>query len=123
MGGPFPMRFSHAQSDPAGDPRVANTMFTLHTVWRARPVRLILYSGFILVVAIATAGWLAISNLRNNALADSERELQNVAAVLAEHVERAFEALTLTQLGFAQEVQALNVVSEQDFGRRVSGRG
>jgi hypothetical protein len=70
---------------------------SLRTVWRARPVRLIIGVGLLLVVAIATAGSFAVSNLRNNMLADSERELGNLAAVLTEHVERTFETLALTQ--------------------------
>jgi hypothetical protein len=49
---------------------------SLRTVWRARPVRLIIGLGLLLVVAIATAGSFAIANPRNNMLADSERELR-----------------------------------------------
>jgi hypothetical protein len=45
---------------------------SLRTVWRARPVRLIISVGLLLVVAIATAGSFAIANLRNNMLADSD---------------------------------------------------
>jgi hypothetical protein len=96
--------------------------FSLRTVWRARPVRLIIGVGLLLAVAIATAGSFAIANLRNNMLADSERELGNLAAVLTDHVERTFETLTLTQLAFAQEVQALSILSADDFARRLSGR-
>jgi hypothetical protein len=98
-----------------------DSAFTLRTVWRVRPVRLIIYVGLLLVVAIATAGSFAIASLRNNMLADSERELGNLATVLAEHVERTFETLTLTQLGFAQQVQALNILSLDDFEQRLSG--
>jgi diguanylate cyclase (GGDEF)-like protein/PAS domain S-box-containing protein len=98
-----------------------DSAFTLRTVWRVRPVRLIIYVGLLLVVAIATAGSFAIASLRNNMLADSERELGNLATVLAEHVERTFETLTLTQLGFAQQVQALDILSLDDFEQRLSG--
>ena len=67
-----------------------SSAISLRTVWRARPVRLMIYVGLLLVAAIALAGSLAITNLRDNVLADTERELSNIAAVLAEHVERTF---------------------------------
>ena len=94
--------------------------FSLRGAWSARPVRLIFGLGVLLVVVIAMAGGMAISELRNSVLANSERQLQNVAAVLAEHVERTFEALALTQVRFAQEVQAHKFASGEDFDERMS---
>jgi diguanylate cyclase (GGDEF)-like protein len=94
--------------------------FSLRAAWNTRPVRLIIYFGFLLVVAIATAGGFAISELRSNVLANSERQLQNVVSVLAEHVERALEALALTQFRFVQEVQALKISSGGEFDQRMS---
>src|SRR5262249_52276104 len=49
-----------------------------------------------------------------------ERELQNVAAVIAEQFERMFEALTLTQLGVVRDMQALNIRSQDEFEQRLS---
>jgi len=121
----FSMRSGRADSKgPAPRdrlPRVADPSLSLRMAWRARPVRLIVYFGLVLVVAIAVAGAFAISNLRNNILAENGRQLQNVAAVLAEHFERTFEALTLTQLGFVQHVQSLKIESSEDFENQVSG--
>jgi len=75
----------------------------------------------LLVIAIATAGGIAVSKLRENVLINHERQLQNLAAVLAEHFERTFEALRLTQLGFVQEVHALKIASAKDFAHHMSG--
>ena len=94
--------------------------FSLRAAWNARPVRLIIYFGFLLVVAIATAGGFAISELRSNVLANSERQMQNVVSVLAEHVERTLEALALTQFRFVQEMQALRIPSGDEFDRQMS---
>jgi diguanylate cyclase (GGDEF)-like protein len=95
--------------------------FGLRAAWSARPVRLIVYFGLVLVLAIAIAGATAISKLRDSILANSARQLQNIASVLTEHIERTFEAVTLTQLGFAQQMQALNIASSEDFEKRMSG--
>jgi diguanylate cyclase (GGDEF)-like protein len=98
----------------------ASGPFSLRGAWGARPVRLIIGFGILLVIAIAAAGGMAISELRSNVLANSERQLQNVVSVLAEHVERTFEALALAQFRFAQQMQAHKFASGEDFDERMS---
>ena len=78
----FSAQRSRRSSDPSA--QFAPSSFSLRGAWSARPVRLIIYFGFLLVLAIAMVGGTAISKLRDNILANSERHLQNIASVLAE---------------------------------------
>ncbi len=110
-----------SQRAPGKPALVMENSLGLRTAWSARPVRLIIYFGFVLVMAIAAAGAVAILNLRDNVIAGRERQLQTTAAVLANHFENTFEALTLTQRRFVQQVQALNIESAEDFERRMAG--
>jgi diguanylate cyclase (GGDEF)-like protein len=110
-----------SRSSSGDSTEAVNNAFNLLQAWSARPVRLIVCVGFLLVVAIATVGGIAISTLRNNVIAERERQLQNMASVLADHFERTFESLTLTQLRLVQHVQALKLGSVDDFEKRMTG--
>jgi len=61
------------------------------------PIRLFVICGLLLVAAVAISTGFILSNLRSRALADSVRELENIALVLAEHTDRAFQALDLVK--------------------------
>ena len=102
--------------------QVRSNSFSLATAWRIRPVRWIVYCGMLVTAAIVAVGGYAVSNMREYVLADTERELQNVASVLAEHFERTFEALALTQLGFVQDVRSLDIKSVDEFEVRMAGQ-
>ena len=88
-------------------PRGRSNSFSLTTAWQIRPVRWIVYGGLLVTAAIVAVAVFALSNMREKVLINTERELLNVASVLGEHFERTFKSLTLTQLGFVQEVQSL----------------
>ena len=60
-------------------------------------------------------------NLRNRALAESERELQNIVSILAEQTDRAFKAVALLQSSLIERMQALGVASAEDYERQMSG--
>jgi diguanylate cyclase (GGDEF)-like protein/PAS domain S-box-containing protein len=62
-----------------------------------------------------------VSNFRNRALADSDRELKNTALILAEQVELSFQAIELVQSGVMTKVQSLGIASSEDLTRRMSG--
>jgi len=61
-----------------------------------------------------------LSNLRNRALADSERELQNIVLVLAEQTDRAFQALELVQKSLIERMQTLGIATSEDYERQMS---
>src|SRR6266540_1906388 len=110
--------------ETSSGPRVSagRSSFNPATAWGLRPVRWIVYFGILITAVMAAAGHFVLTAARDDVLADTRRELQNVAAVFAEHFERTFEALKLTQLGFVQHVQSLDITSIDAFEIRMAGR-
>src|SRR5262252_9755700 len=80
---------------------------------RARfdPVRWFLMCGVLLVAAVAIGTGLILFNLRERALSDRESTLQNIALVLAEQTDRAFQAIDLVQIGLIDRMHTLGVTS------------
>jgi diguanylate cyclase (GGDEF)-like protein/PAS domain S-box-containing protein len=93
----------------------------IRTAWSVGPARWIVYLGLLLLVAIATATWITHSNSRARILADAQRNLQNLASVLAENVGRAFQALDLVETSLMQQLQSRRIASSGDFERATSG--
>src|SRR3954470_22552184 len=61
--------------------------------------------GSILSACVVIGGTtIIVANLRAHMLADSERELRNMAVVLAEQSARSFEALALVESGLVQRI-------------------
>jgi PAS domain S-box-containing protein len=88
---------------------------------RSRAVELLIFCGVFLAIAVVISTALVISNLRHRALVDSERELQNIALVLAEQSDRAFQALGLLQTSLIDRMQTLGIVTTEDYERQMSG--
>ena len=62
-----------------------------------------------------------VGNLRDRALFDSERELKNTALILAEQIDRTFQAVDLVQSSVIEKIQSLGIASSEDYARRMSG--
>jgi PAS domain S-box-containing protein len=74
-----------------------------------------------LLVCVIIAGTVTVvANLRAQALADTERELRNMALVLAEQIDRSFEAVALVESGFIERMNRLNVVSADKLRSEMS---
>jgi diguanylate cyclase (GGDEF)-like protein/PAS domain S-box-containing protein len=86
------------------------------------PIRSLVFGSLLLIAAIAVATGFILSNLRSRVIADSERELQNVALVLAEQADRQFQAIELVQIALIERIQSLGTTSSEDFERQMSGR-
>lgn len=71
--------------------------------------------------AVAIMIALSLSNLHKRVIADKERELQNTAFVLAEQMDRAFQALELVQNSLTERMQSLGIASSEELERRMSG--
>jgi diguanylate cyclase (GGDEF)-like protein/PAS domain S-box-containing protein len=89
--------------------------------WHSRPTQLIIICGIILlgVVIAATAGLL--SNLRDRDLAEKERNLESLALVLAEQIDRSFQSIELIQTAVVERMQSLGIASAEDLKRQMSG--
>jgi len=73
------------------------------------------------MAAIAVAGALIVTDLRDRALADQEKHLQNVASLLAVRTDRAFKTVEVIQDGLIERMKALGVATAEDYERRMSG--
>jgi hypothetical protein len=95
-------RSSAVQCDDVSGPRteaqrrrsmaIAANLVTPNSA-RFRPARLLSMCGVLLAAAVTVGTGLILSNLRERALIDSESALQNIALVVAEQTERAFQAI------------------------------
>ncbi len=87
-------------------------------IWRivrGRPVLSLMVCGGIVVATVIVAAGFVLANLRDRALADAERELQNTAFVLAEEIDRAFQAMELLQVGLIDHMHAVGVQLPEEF--------
>ena len=91
-------------------------------VWRNRPVRYLILCGALLIAAIVVGTAIMIDSLRDRALFESERELENTALILAEQVDRTFQAIDLVQRSMIERIQSLGVSSSADYALRMSGQ-
>ena len=88
---------------------------------RIRAVHLLVVCGLLLGVAVVAGAVVMLVDLRNRALAASERELANTALVLAEQTDRAFQAVELMESGLIESLNARGIASAADYERLMSG--
>ena len=86
------------------------------------PVKLIVFCGALLIAAVSIGTAWFVFNTRARALADTERELSNVALVLTEEIDRSFQSLALVQASVIEGMQSLGLRSSAEFERLMSGR-
>jgi methyl-accepting chemotaxis protein len=88
---------------------------------RSHVARLLVLCGLLLGLAVVLGTGFILSNLRSRALADRERELQNIVVVLAEQTDRAFQAVEQIQSNLIERMQTLGIASAEDYERLMSG--
>lgn len=62
---------------------------------RPHPIRWLILCGVLLIAVITVGTAILVDNFRNRTLLESKRELKNIALILAEQIERSFQALEL----------------------------
>ena len=87
----------------------------------SRPIIMLIVSGIALIAAIVIGTAITIVNLRDSALANSERELGNTALLIAKYADQEIGELELVQSSLIEKIQALGNVSHEDFERKMSG--
>jgi diguanylate cyclase (GGDEF)-like protein len=85
-----------------------------------RPVALFVLGCALLAAAVTVTTVLQLSDLRERAIADAERELQNTAVVLAAQTDRTFKAVEIVETDLIRRIQSLGVDSAEDFDRALS---
>ena len=91
-------------------------------MWHNSPIRYLILCGVLLISAIAVSTAITVDSFRNRALVDSERELKNTALILAEQLDRSFQAVELVQSSVMEKIQSLGIASSEDYGRQMSGQ-
>jgi len=81
---------------------------------------MLIVCGVLLAAAVAAGAAVVLSNLRERAMSDSEHQLQNLAAILAEQTDHAFQAIDLVQTSLIEQMQAVRIASGGDYRRRMS---
>ena len=79
----------------------------------ARFIVLVVACSALLGCVIIAGTVSVILNLRAQALANTERELRNMALVLAEQIDRSFEAIALVQSGLIERMDRLELVMDE----------
>ena len=123
--------FSGAEREVAGDNRIeARSPDSTSAVGnsappgeaRARPVALPIACAIVLITAIAAGTSALVFHFRDRALADTERELSNIALILAEQSDRAFQAVELVQKSLIEQMRSRGITSSEDYERQMSGQ-
>ena len=86
----------------------------------ARARHLLAVGGMLFALGLAAAVAWFVVDLRRDEIAHNERDLNNIALVLAEEAHRAFQAAELVQLGLIQHIHEVGVVSPEEFDRHGS---
>jgi len=104
-----------------GEPaRIADNLITSTAAWSSRPIQLIIIGGTLLIGLTITLAWVLLSSLRDEHIADSKRDLEGVATVLAESLDRTFQSIGLVQTAVIERIQRLGIASVEDLHRQMS---
>ncbi len=90
-------------------------------VTRVRPAALLVLAYLLLAAAIVAGSTILLSNLRDRALLERGRELNNVVLMLGEQTDRAILAVGLLEASLIERMQAQGVASAEDYERAMSG--
>src|SRR5882672_4562035 len=82
---------------------------------RLRPARMLIVCGALLAIAVAAGAAIVLSSLRERALTDSEHQLQNLAAILAEQTDHAFQAVDLVETSLIEQMRTAGVASGDEY--------
>ncbi len=75
-----------------------------------------------LIIAIVVAAGMLLANLRSEQIAKSDRDLQSLATVLTEQIDRSFQSIELVQTGVIERIRSFDVNSPAALARAMSGR-
>jgi diguanylate cyclase (GGDEF)-like protein/PAS domain S-box-containing protein len=87
---------------------------------RRDPIRLLVVCGIFLIAAIATGTAIMISNTRDRALENTERELENTVLLLARHFDQQLDDFATVQNDLVAQVRLAGTTSPDDFKREMS---
>ncbi|HXP30085.1 MAG TPA: ATP-binding protein [Stellaceae bacterium] len=84
------------------------------------PVALLVLCGALLIAAVILQCVWYLAGARQSDIDDTEQQLQNLALVLAEETDRAFQSLALVQDSLVELMRAREIASGEDLRRQMS---
>src|SRR5215469_5607955 len=91
-------------------------------IGHARARYLLVFCGLLLGLILATTSAWFVSELRREAIADTERELKNTALILAEETDRAFQTAELVQLDLIDHMRQMGIDTSEEFARQMASQ-
>jgi diguanylate cyclase (GGDEF)-like protein/PAS domain S-box-containing protein len=90
--------------------------------WHLNPIALTIACGVILLASIGIGTVMMILQFRDRTLVRTDRELTHTAQLLARHLDKEFEELTLVQKDIVERIQSAGITSTTEFIRQLSSR-
>jgi diguanylate cyclase (GGDEF)-like protein len=87
---------------------------------RPRSIRWLIFFGVCLIITIALGTALAVFSAKDRALTAAQRELQNMASVLATKANSTFEVIEHVQANLLERMQSSGILSGEDFESKYS---
>ena len=124
------MRYSSSPNDVAidqthtpidGAAPVASILQAVRTALKSRAIRTTVTYGIVMIAIISVGTTALLIDLRDRALADKKVELQSIALVLAEQIDRSFQAASLVQKSLIDRVLAFQITTPDKTNRELSG--
>src|SRR5437879_219615 len=88
---------------------------------RSKAIILLIGFCFTIIVAVIVATGFLVSNFRDRAFAESERELKNTALILAKQIDGSFQALELVESSIVEHVHSAGMTSAGAFEEGMAG--
>ena len=89
---------------------------------RPRSLRWLVLAGVLVALATALSAAVLLAHLHRRTMQDAERELGNLALVLANYTENTFRSVELLQDGLVELVEAMGIRSTEQFNEMLSTR-
>jgi diguanylate cyclase (GGDEF)-like protein len=86
------------------------------------PIGRYIFGATLLIAAIAFGTAIMVSNFRERALHDSERELENTVLLLAHHFDQQFEEFEVVQKELVAYIRLTGIASTEAFKRQMSSQ-
>jgi diguanylate cyclase (GGDEF)-like protein len=100
----------------------APSLFDFRSAARGGPVRWLIAGGALLIAAIAIGTAVMVSNFRERALRNSERELENTVLLLARHFDQQLDDFEFLQKDLLTYMRLTGIGSAEDYKRRMSSQ-
>jgi diguanylate cyclase (GGDEF)-like protein len=91
------------------------------TLDRRNPLNWLIFGGVLLIASIVAGTAITVSNFRERALSNSERELENTVLLLARHFDRELHDFEAVQENIVRRMEMSKVTSPENFRHQMSG--